>query len=299
MKRQLPPLNSLRAFEAAARLASFTAAADELCVTHGAVSRHIAQLEDWLGKPLFQRLNRRVVLTDAGALYLAEVGAAFDRIALATKQQLERSAHRILRVNALTTFTLRWLIPRLSSFQLAHPAIEVRLTTSHQAIAALGDGFDVVIRGGTDAQAAQVAGYQAQQFLAEARLPVCSPALLARQPITQPSDLAQHTLLHTATLANVWPEWLIAAGVPELKPRQSLTLEHFYLTLQGALDGLGVAMGPLALVADDINEGRLVTPFAAPLLPAWRYFSYVPERQKDDPAVAAFCAWLQATGALS
>jgi len=146
MQRRLPPLNSVRAFEAAARLGSFSRAADELHVTHGAVSRHVQLLENWLGTPLFRRQNRRVELTDPGRVYLAEVGAALDRIASATAQHLERGRGRLLRVNATTTLTLRWLIPRLSGFQLANPSIEIRITTSNEVVEALGSEFDVIIR---------------------------------------------------------------------------------------------------------------------------------------------------------
>jgi LysR family glycine cleavage system transcriptional activator len=289
MHRRLPPLNALRAFEAAARHASFSKAADELHVTHGAVSRHVQTLEAWLDQRLFERHNRRVVLTEAGAAYLDEVGAALDRIALATSRQLERSEHRLLRVNALATFTLRWLIPRLSAFQLAHPTTEVRLTTSNEPLLGLSDPYDVAIRGGPD----QVSGHVAQLFLTECRVPVCNPALLSRLPLRHPKDLAQHTLLHAATLTQVWPQWLLAAGVPELEPRSSVTLEHFYLTLQAALDGLGVAMGPERLVADDVAAGRLTKPFKGPLLPARSYCTYVPETRVKDPAVLAFCDWLR------
>ena len=289
MHRRLPPLNALRAFEAAARHASFTKAADELHVTHGAISRQVQTLEAWLGRPLFERHNRRVVLTEAGRIYLAEVGAALDRIALATARQMERTERRLLRVNALATFTMRWLIPRLSAFQLAHPATEVRLTTSNDALPGASDPYDVAIRGGPD----QVAGHIAQPFLTEGRLPVCSPALLARLSLRRPEDLRQHTLLHAATLPEVWPQWLLAAGVPDLEPRGSVTLEHFYLTLQAALDGLGVAIGPERLVADDVADGRLVKPFAGPLLPARSYCTYVPETRLHDPAVLAFCDWLR------
>ena len=284
MHRRLPPLNALRAFEAAARHASFSKAADELHVTHGAVSRHVQTLEAWLDQRLFHRLNRRVVLTEAGAAYLDDVGAALDRIALATARQLERSEHRLLRVNALATFTMRWLIPRLSAFQLAHPATEVRLTTSNAPLLGISEPFDIAIRGGPD----QVPGHVAQLFLSECRVPVCSPKLLARLPLRHPGDLAQHTLLHAATLTQVWPQWLL-----ELEPQGSVTLEHFYLTLQAALDGLGVAMGPERLVADDVAAGRLTKPFAGPLLPARSYCTYVPETRVHDPAVMAFCGWLR------
>jgi LysR family transcriptional regulator, glycine cleavage system transcriptional activator len=286
--RRLPPLNALKAFEAAARHGSFTRAADELRVTHGAVSRQVQMLEAWLGLPLFERHNRRVVLTEAGGAYATEIGAALDRIALATARQAERGRPRLLHVNALATFTLRWLIPRLSGFQVANPSIEVRLTTSNVPLARLADPFDVAIRGGPDSRP----GHVAQAFLSERRIPVCSPALLQRLPLERPEDLRQHTLLHAATLQRVWPDWLRAAGVPDLTPQASVTLEHFYLTLQAALDGLGVAMGPERLIADDVAAGRLTLPFAGPSLPARSYYTYVPEPRAEDPAVRAFCGWL-------
>ncbi|KNY19517.1 transcriptional regulator GcvA [Methylobacterium sp. ARG-1] len=288
MHRRLPPLNALKAFEAAARHASFTRAAEELRVTHGAVSRHVQMLEGWLGVPLFERHNRRVVLTEAGRSYAAEIGAALDRVALATARQVERGRPRLLHVNALATFTLRWLIPRLSGFQVAHPAIEVRLTTSNVPLANLVDPFDVAIRGGPQTRP----GHVAQPFLTERRIPVCSPALLQRLPLQEPEQLRHHTLLHAATLPEVWPHWLRAAGVPDLVPQASVTLEHFYLTLQAALDGLGVAMGPERLIADDLAAGRLTRPFAGPSLPARSYYTYVPEARAEDPTVRAFCAWL-------
>lgn len=291
MHRRLPPLNALKAFEAAGRHASFTRAAEELRVSHGAVSRHVGALEAWLGVALFERHNRRVVLTEAGSGYLAEVGAALDRIALATARQAERGQARVLHVNALATFTLRWLIPRLSAFQRTHPAVEVRLTTSNVRLADLVEPFDVAIRGGPDLRP----GHVGRPFLSERRVPVCSPALLDRLPLGEPAGLARHTLLHAATLPDVWPRWLHAAGVPDLRPQASVTLEHFYLTLQAALDGLGVAMGPERLIRDDVAAGRLTLPFAGPWLPARSYYAHVPETRADDPTVRAFCDWLIAT----
>ncbi|GLK67840.1 transcriptional regulator GcvA [Hansschlegelia plantiphila] len=287
--RRLPPLNALRVFEAAARNQSFTRAAEELHLTHGAISRQVRALEDWFGRALFIRTNRRVTLTESGAAYLAEIGAAFDRISAATARHLEQGPGRLLRVNALATFTLRWLIPRLSAFQLAHPNVEVRLTTSNAPLHDLHDPYDVAIRGGPE----QIHGHVAQLFLPETRIPVCSPRLLQRLALTAPEDLARHTLLHAATLPGVWPQWLVAARVPNLAPAGSVTFEHFYLTLQAALDGVGIAMGPTALVADDVKAGRLVMPFEGPALAARSYFTYVPDARADDPAVQAFCSWLR------
>jgi LysR family glycine cleavage system transcriptional activator len=288
MHRRLPPLNALKAFEAAGRHASFTLAAEELRVTHGAVSRHVQALEAWLGTPLFERHNRRVVLTEAGRSYLPEIGAALDRMALATAKQIERGRTQILHVNALATFTLRWLIPRLSLFQRANPTIEIRLTTSNVPLARIVEPFDIAIRGGPDARP----GFVGRQFLTERRIPVCSPTLRQHGPLAEPGDLIGHTLLHAATMPEVWPHWLQAAGVPHLTPQASVTLEHFYLTLQAALDGLGVAMGPERLIADDVAAGRLILPFYGPTLPARSYHTYVPEALADQAAVRAFCDWL-------
>ena len=291
MARTLPPLNSLAAFEAAARLASFAKAAEELCVTPAAVSRHIAILESWLERRLFERHRRGVVLTSAGEEYRRECTAAFDRIAIATGQQLRSGRRRVLRVDALTTFTMRWLIPRLASFAAAHPDVEVRLATSNAPLHLLRGDVDVAIRGGPD----HVPGFIATEFLQEGRFPVCSPAVVKRHPLRKPADLSRHTLLHSAALPDVWPEWLRAAGVGGLVAAGTLTLDHFYLTLQAAVDGLGVAIGPSALVADDVADGRLVTPFASPTLPEWRYFSYVRDNGPQEAALD-FRDWLVAAG---
>ncbi len=292
--RSLPPLNAVRAFEAAARHGSFKDAADELGVTHGAVSRHVRLLEDWLGPPaLFLRLNRRVVLTATGAALLAETGPALDRLSAAARRHRTRdgaAAPAVLRVNALATFSLRWLLPRLGRFRADHPEIEVRLSTSNEPVDALRDPHDVIIRGGPDT----FYGYTSRLFLTERRLPVCSPATLARSPLREVADLAGHTLLRTSTLPRVWSDWFALAGHPEVAAA-SLTLDHFYLTIQAALDGLGVAMGPSALVADDLGAGRLVAPFAVSL-PTRNYHAYLPDGRAGDPAVDAFCGWLRDVG---
>jgi LysR family glycine cleavage system transcriptional activator len=291
-------LNALRAFEAAARLGSFKDAAAELAVTHGAISRHIRLLEDWLGPPrLFRRLNRRVVLTPTGAALLAETGTALDRLSAATERHKARggkAAPAVLRVNALATFSLRWLLPRLAQFRDRYPEIEVRLSTSTEPVDALSDTYDVIIRGGPDT----FYGFTFRPFLTERRLPVCSPALAVQLPLNDVGDLRAHTLIHTSTLPRVWPDWLAAAGAPNLTPVGSLTLDHFYLTLQAALDGLGVAMGPTALVADDLATGRLVAPFPDVTLPTRGYHAYLPDARAGDPSALSFCRWLQEIGGM-
>jgi len=292
-RRFLPPLNALRAFEAAARLGSFKDAATELAVTHGAISRHVRLLEDWLGPPaLFRRLNRRVALTPTGAALLAETGPALDRLSAAAERHQARGGQAppaVLRVNALATFSLRWLLPRLAQFRDQHPEIEVLLSTSTEPVDALSEAFDVIIRGGPDT----FYGFTCHPFLTERRLPVCGPALLARLPLHEVADLRVHTFIHASTLPRVWPDWLATAGEPDLEPIASLTLDHFYLTLQAALDGLGVAMGPTALVANDLATGRLVAPFPGVTLPTRGYHAYLPDSRAGDRSALCFCKWLE------
>ena len=290
--RQLPPLNAVRAFEAAARHGSFKEAAEELGVTHGAVSRQVHLLEDWLGRPaLFRRQSRGVALTPDGEALLAEFGPALDRISLAARQHRDRGgepAATMLRVNALATFSLRWLLPRLTLFRRDHPGIEVRLTTSNDPVDALPEDYDVVIRGGPDT----FHGYGSYPVVGERRLPVCSPAILKRNALKTVADLERHTLLHVATMPRLWRDWLIEGGHAGLQPAATLTLDHFYLAIQAAIDGLGVAMGPTTLVGDDFAAGRLVTPFPDISLPARTYFAYFPKHGPANAAGETFRKWL-------
>ncbi len=289
-RRRLPPLNAVRAFEAAARHGSLKAAAAELAVTHGAVSRQVHLLEEWLGgAALFRRLSRGVALTPDGDALLAEVGPALDRIAAAARRHRDgAAAETVLRVNATATFGLRWLLPRLPLFRREHPGIAVRLTTSNELIDALAEDHDVVIRGGPDS----FHGYTAHPLVAERRLPVCSPALLRARALGAVSDLERHTLIHVTSMPRLWRDWLAAAGHAGLQPAATLTLDHFFLSIQAALDGLGVAMGPTALVGDDLAAGRLVTPFPATSLPARTYFAYLSQRELINPASHTFQQWL-------
>jgi LysR family glycine cleavage system transcriptional activator len=296
-RRDLPPLNSLRAFEATARLGSLLAAADELCVTHGAVSRQVRLLEGWAGIALFERVGRRLLLTEAGRIYRDALGGAFDALAAASGRLRERGRSvQPLTVNALPTFTMRWLLPRLAGFQRRHPDIELRLITADDPIERLAPGgFDVAIR---RRLGAWPAGLVAEPFLAEHEIPVCAPALLGRAAIAVPADLAHQTLLHADKRPGAWARWLAAAGVPEIEhaaPRQRF--DHFYLALQAAADGLGVALGPLPIIADDLAAGRLVAPLAGPKVPSASYCWIISAGLKDSAPVKAFCAWLSAEGA--
>ncbi|MEX3845281.1 MULTISPECIES: transcriptional regulator GcvA [Paraburkholderia] len=290
MKPVLPPLNALRAFEAAGRLGSFKDAAAELHVTPGAVSQHVRLLEEWLGASLFERHNRRVELTPAAKHYLAEIGPLFEQLSAATARYgTPQTVSRTLSVNAPATFTLRWLVPRLAKFRAGHPDIDVKVETSNEPLESLKDDYDLVIRGGPDT----FYGYSMQPFLSEERLPVCSPTLLKRVPLRSPGDLREHTLLHTSSLPRLWPDWLASVQMPDLRPAAALTFDHFFLTLQAAIDAIGIAMGPTALVADDLAAGRLVAPFAGPRLPSRSYCTYVADEKSGDERVALFRSWLE------
>jgi LysR family glycine cleavage system transcriptional activator len=292
MQRKIPPLNALRAFEAAARLGSLKAAALEASVTHGAISRHIRLLEDWIGAPLFLRHNRSMVPTELGQVYLAEISPAFQRIAQATDDARNRRKRKLLRVNALSTFTVRWLLPRLRDFRDSHPEIEVEVTTSNEAVDMTDEAADIIIRGGPDT----IYGYVTRPFLAEDRQPVCSPTLLESQPLARPQDLQAHVLLHSSNMARLWDEWLALAGVPKLEAAGNIVLDHFYLAIEAAAGGLGVAMGPSALIGEDVASGRLVTPFPDLVLPARSYCAYFRNSARNDGRIRAFCDWLEGRG---
>lgn len=292
---KLPPLNALRAFEAAGRLGSFKEAAAELHVTQGAVSQQVRILEEWLGAPLFERQHRGVALTAAARAYLDDIGPLFAHLAQSTSRYgLPRAAQRALSINASATFALRWLVPRLAAFRAAHPDVEITMDTSNEPVESLTGDYDLIVRGGPDT----FYGYVMRPFLSEERVPVCSPALKKRGRLREPPDLERHTLLHTTSLPRLWPDWLAKAGLPALRPASSMTLDHFYLTIQAAIDGVGVAVAPSALVAGDVEAGRLVLPFAGPRLPSRSYCTYVPEPREGDPLISTFRTWLEAEGAL-
>jgi LysR family transcriptional regulator, glycine cleavage system transcriptional activator len=294
-RARLPPLNAIKAFEAAARLGSFTRAAEELSVTHGAVSRQIRLLEEWLGTRLFQRTSRNAVPTRAGIDLLAEAGPALDRLAGASlRAQGGGQARGVLDISAVPTFAMRWLIPRLPELQREHPAFETRIVTASTPAEQFRMDVDVVVSG-----PARQPGWVGSRFLGEAYLPLLSPGLMQERPLRAPADLVRHTLLHAATRRQMWLRWLTAAGVPDLKPARDQVFEHFYFAIQAAIEGLGVAMGPLALVGDELREGRLLAPIKEPAIRTRGYFVYAQETRSEAPTVTALRQWLLSAGSLA
>lgn len=287
---KLPPLTSIRSFEAVGRLLSFSRAADELSVTHSAVSHQIKALEEWIGVALFRRHGKTIALTDQGRLYLDSISPALAAIASASRSI---SAHEVIRVNALPTITMRWLFPRLAHFRALHPHIEVQISTGLEPMSRLPANVDVVIR--REPQA--VTGLHKARMVSETAFPVCSPELLQRLPLEDIADLRQHTILHCPARRSAWEEWLAMAHHSRVVPAQSLELEHLYFCLQAAIDGIGVAMGYSPLVTSDLAAGRLVAPFGPVVLPTPGYFLITRTERQHDPVVKTFCEWLLAEGA--
>ncbi|WP_291296357.1 transcriptional regulator GcvA [Elioraea sp.] len=260
--RRLPPLNALRAFEAAARHASFTLAGAELCVTAGAVSRQILLLEAHLGVRLFKRQHRSVSLTRAGETYLDGIRTAFDQIAAATARLVPADDERLLRLKLPPTFAIRWLIPRLASLHARDGTLSVQITTSHDAV-----DFD---REDVDAAVQWIGrpprGVEGERLFGEVLVPVCSPRFPMPQGGFSPTALAREVLMHSIQRPRDWPRWFDAAGVRDQALKRTMIFQNSSLTYQGAIEGLGIAIAQLAFVHDELKTGRLVEahPLKAP-----------------------------------
>lgn len=286
--RKLPPLNAVRAFEVAARHVSFTKAAAELNVTHGAVSRQVALLEEWLGTLLFLRSASQLTLTTAGRNYLPEVSAVFDRLSVASNYTKQHASPTALRVSAPPTFVMRWLLPRMSTFQRQHPHVEIKLTTSMAPVDFQSNTYDVAIRGNQ----APLTDCDSRPFMGEIIVPVCHADLLESLPLRGPQDLAGHTLISYATEPYSWEEWLDTVGAAALRPANMLSFEQMYFALQAASEGLGITLVPLFLVIDDIVAGRLCTPFGMQALKRRTYYANYVHQSKPSVIINSFCEWL-------
>jgi len=291
MTARLPSLNGLRAFEAAARHLSFTLAASELHVTQTAISHQIRRLEEELGIRLFIRQNRALALTAEARDYLPGVRAAFNDLRLATDRLLRKDDDKVLTVSTLASLAAKWLLPRLTDFQEQHPGIDVRITTSTSLVDFQRDNVDAAIRYGRG----QWPGLRADWLMADELFPVCSPSLLrGDKPLRQPEDLKGYPLLHTSNAnSDDWRLWLTAAGLPADIARQpGITFDMIFMTIQAAIDGIGVAMGRTSYVQDDIAKGRLVVPFKIALPADAGFYLVAPEGRREAPKLAAFRDWM-------
>ena len=290
MSRRLPPLNGLRAFEAAARHLSFTKAADELHVTQAAISHQVKALEEHLGIALFRRLNRALMLTEEGQSYMPALREAFDRIDHATARLASFDARGPLTLSVLPSFAAKWLVPRIGRFRDVHPDIDVRVAPEH-ALVDFGRGdVDVAIRYGRG----KYDGLRSDRLFTEEVVPVCSPAVAeGPHPIRVPADLRHHTLLHDDEHSD-WRSWLLAVGVDDVDPTRGTIFTDSSMLVQAAVEGQGVALARGALAADDLRAGRLVRPLSMSLPVEYAYYLVCPEATADRPKINAFRDWILA-----
>ncbi|HXH72450.1 MAG TPA: transcriptional regulator GcvA [Mariprofundaceae bacterium] len=285
---RLPSLNALRAFVVAGRTLNMATAAKELFVTPSALSHQIRGLEETLGVALFVRKRQGLELTDAGRQLLPGLTEAFDRIGDTLARLQPPPESNILTVSMLSTFAMRWFIPRLSHFQQLHPDIEVRISTSVALVDFAREDVDCAIRSGRGSWPGTVA----VRLFAEQLTPVCSPKLLNISPIATTADLARQTLLHAKLRPDDWRVWLHAAGAGDLRPAHEQTFETRNFAIQAAIDGVGVAIIDPSLVADELQAGRLVQPFRVTLPADSAYYLVWPDWREAPPKLTAFRDWL-------
>ncbi len=306
LPERLPPLNALRAFEAAARLLSFKKAARELHVTPGAVSHQIKLLEEHLGVALFRRLTRALELTAEAHAMLPKVREGLDSLAAGVERVRARRAACVLTVMAPPNFASRWLVPRLEGFTKSHPSLELHVASRPAMIdgrengpaAPVVDASDdspiVMIRFG----GGRYPGGHVDELFSAVYVPVCSPKLLrGDHPLRKPEDLRFHTLLHDDTVVEEgvrpdWNDWLRAVGVKGIDGERGPHFSDASLALEAAIEGMGVTLAMKPLVRSEIEARRLVVPFDIAAPTAYSYYLVTPETGAASPSVAAFREWL-------
>lgn len=294
-RRRLPPLNALRAFEAAARHMNFTRAADELSVTPGAVSQQIQNLEDFIGAALFRRTPRGLLLTDAAQTALPALREAFDRLGEAASLLTAAVDGRRVTVSAAPSFAAKWLVPRLGRFEALKPEVDVWLTAGMELVDFQAGEVDVAIRYGSG----HYPGLEVTRLMSETVLPVCAPSLLAERPLAVPADLAGHILLHDGSpdaddSCPDWAMWLAARGVKGVDGARGPRFNQSSLVIEAAMNGRGVALAKRALAQADIDAGRLVSPFDISTAVDFAYYVVHPKAKGRLSQVKAFTAWLKA-----
>jgi LysR family transcriptional regulator, glycine cleavage system transcriptional activator len=283
----LPPLNALRTFLVAARHQSFTRAAVELNVTHGAVSRQVRSLEDFLGIALFERQIRQVTLTVEGQQLFAETSPALDQIGKAARALMGRAPVRAVRINVRPSFAVRWLIPRLSDFVAQYPGIEPQVATSTRAPDRAPEAFDIAIRRSVEGWPPS---FTVRPFLEDALIIVGAPSLLQAKPVTALESLSSHILLACKTRRQDWDDWKKHLGITRLRPAGRLQFDHLHFVLQAAVDSLGLALTPTSMLGNDMASGRLASPMPdlrMPLTP--NLYGISPEA---GPETHLFARWL-------
>jgi LysR family glycine cleavage system transcriptional activator len=292
MRRRLPPLTALRAFEAAARRLSFARAAEELNVTPAAISHQVKALEEWLGVPLFYRHNAALRLTPSGIRYLQAVSDGFDRLSRSTEELMVGDAHDTLSIVVPPTVASRWLVPRLNRFRDRHPEIQARVTIGAPPVDFTQYNFDIAVAFGGEA----TPNLKRQPWLSYDIVAVCSPALLRKGALSSPEDLVRHLLLHDEALKIQdridWKAWLDLIGGVTFDTDRGVHFSQATHAYQMAVDGHGVALAKDALIAIDLAEGRLVKLFDHSVSSDLAYDIVYPEAMAASTKVIGFRDWL-------
>lgn len=291
MRSKLPPLNALRVFEVAARAGSYSAAARKLNLTHGAVSRHIAILEDWLGQPLFVRDGQSMVASGHARAFAREISLAFDQIADAAERYGKSQHLKVIRVSASATVAMRWLIPRLPSFKAICPDVDVRVSTALSTDSTLRGSFDLAIRREVPADGQ----FQAWPLFRERNTVIASPKLIAKTGILSIEQLADETWLTTESRPRDWEIWAETAGQPTLRAGRTLRFDHFFVTVQAVVDGLGFGIGPFPTLEAECTSGRLQKPFPNLTSAGSTYYALVPLDADKPTHMRDFVEWLQSS----
>ena len=289
MKRgELPSIDGLAAFVAAAEHGSFTRAADQLNLSQGAISRQVRELEIHLNVRLFERIRQRIVLTDAGRLYLSLVKKALNDLAEAARSVTSLSNSTILTLVALPTFAGRWLVPRLSNFQKQNPAITIHITTRQLPIDYATEPFDAAVFHGPP----HWPGTISYHLMNEDLVAVASPKLGVNRTIKKAGDLAKYSLLHNMGNRTRWSQWMNMAGVETHEPVHGHTYQNYAMVAQAATAGVGVALLPRYLVEDDVAAKRLEIVASQFASVSTSYHLILPETRASSNAVQAFAKWL-------
>lgn len=288
--RRIPSLTVLQAFEAAARHLSFTRAAAELCVTQSAISRQIKQLEEGIGQPLFLRSMNRLALTVVGSEYAAAVRRVLSDAESATLALMAYGGRGpLLSLALLPTFGSRWLVPRLADFLSRHPTVQISVRTYVEPFDFGGSEIDAAIHFGTDAWPGAVC----HRLMGEVAVPVCAPSLKeSNSTLDDPSQLAKYPLLQHATRPQAWAEWFAQQGTTNAAALSGMRFDHFYMMIQAAIAGLGVALLPSFLVDKEIKSGELIVLVPGGLRSKGGYWLVYPESRSHLPAVRCFRDWL-------
>jgi LysR family glycine cleavage system transcriptional activator len=293
MRPRLPPLNALKAFEAAARHESFTRAAEELCVTQGAVSHQVKALEAELAIKLFNRERQRLIITEAGRDYLTVVRDAFDRIAMGTERLLQRQNAGVLTVSTSPDFAAKWLVHRLGHFAEAHAEIDLRVSGTLHHVDFAREEVDLAVRHGDG----NWPGLDAVRLSAEQLFAVCSPKLLSgKRRVSKPADILKHPLIHMDSRTD-WTNWLQAAGLDDSAATHGPVLNRASMVIDAAIDGQGIALARTTLAAGDLIKGHLVRPFAQALPLSRTYWIICPKATASLPKIVTFRDWLLAEAA--